>query len=242
MDRNQTIASCLSGVSGFVDTAGFVLLFGLFTAHVTGNFVLAGVAFALENRAEIWGRLGTLPVFALAVLLSAWISRTAKAQEQNGLAVLLLVEAAFLAAFEAAGILAGAGLHGGPSNPLVFVIGCLGVVAMGMQNGLMRVSLPSLAPTTVMTGNLTQATLDLLDFLAASDDAKGAIRVKLARTVPALCGFGAGAILGGITTAFVHFWSLTLPLFVLVALAHWVRQAQPNSKDPQFAATQPKTL
>jgi uncharacterized membrane protein YoaK (UPF0700 family) len=32
----------LSFVAAFVDTCGFVALFSLFTAHVTGNFVLIG--------------------------------------------------------------------------------------------------------------------------------------------------------------------------------------------------------
>ena len=35
-------STVLSFIAGYVDTAVFIGLFGLFTAHVTGNFVLIG--------------------------------------------------------------------------------------------------------------------------------------------------------------------------------------------------------
>lgn len=43
--RGERIDSCaLSFVAGFVDTCVFVGLFGLFTAHVTGNLALIGAS------------------------------------------------------------------------------------------------------------------------------------------------------------------------------------------------------
>src|SRR5882672_394828 len=53
-------------IAGFVDTCGFVALFGLFTAHVTGNLVLIGAAIA-EYHGGLIGKLLALPIFVLAV-------------------------------------------------------------------------------------------------------------------------------------------------------------------------------
>ena len=36
----------LGFLAGYADTLGFLALFGLFTAHVTGNFILIGAALA----------------------------------------------------------------------------------------------------------------------------------------------------------------------------------------------------
>lgn len=215
MDRDQKIGFALSGVSGFVDTAGFVLLFRLFTAHVTGNFVLAGAALALD-RDGIWGRLGTMPVFAVAVLLAAWIS---KRNHDGLLSRLLLVEAAFLFLFAIGGIVLSPSLTGGPDNPVVFLVASLGVIAMGIQNGTMRLALPANPPTTVMTGNLTNATMDSLEYFLAQGECRNIARKKLARTLPVLGGFTIGAIVGGTSAAFIHYWGVLLPCAVLVMLA-----------------------
>ena len=43
---NKYEDTILALIAGYVDTVGFVALFGLFTAHVTGNFVLIGAGVA----------------------------------------------------------------------------------------------------------------------------------------------------------------------------------------------------
>ena len=52
----------LSLTAGFVDTAGFLVLQGLFTAHVTGNFVTLGASPVLGTSGRIAKLLG-LSVF-----------------------------------------------------------------------------------------------------------------------------------------------------------------------------------
>jgi uncharacterized membrane protein YoaK (UPF0700 family) len=63
-DRLVPIA--LAFVAGFVDTCGFVALFGLFSAHVTGNFVLLGASL-IRPHAGVIAKLLALPVFMAAV-------------------------------------------------------------------------------------------------------------------------------------------------------------------------------
>ena len=62
------IAALLSFNGGFVDTAGFLGLAGLFTAHVTGNFVTLGAALVMGTHGII-GKVLALPVFIIAIAL-----------------------------------------------------------------------------------------------------------------------------------------------------------------------------
>lgn len=66
MEQERKISFALSFVSGFIDTSGFIALFGLFTSHVKGNLVLAGASFFDRNSA---GNLAEKLICCLFLLL-----------------------------------------------------------------------------------------------------------------------------------------------------------------------------
>src|SRR5258705_9930179 len=59
-------ATVLSGVAGYVDTAGFLALFGLFTAHVTGGLVTGGAVAVPRPTGVMLRRLALIPIFVFS--------------------------------------------------------------------------------------------------------------------------------------------------------------------------------
>jgi uncharacterized membrane protein YoaK (UPF0700 family) len=200
-------------VAGYVDTCGFIALFGLFTAHVTGNLVLIGAAI-VEHRGGLWGKLIALPVFVLAVALSRWLSLVLERRGRNAAVPLLAIQILFLCGF------LGVGLAATPITdfdaPLAVLAGMLGVTAMAVQNTTSRTIYAKYTPTTVMTGNVTQVVIDLVDRAAGrgTPEARGRVRKML----PAILAFTAGALLSAVLYTLVGFWCLLLPIAVLILL------------------------
>ncbi len=218
-DADRTTALLLSFVAGFVDTFSFVALFGLFTAHVTGNFVLIGAAVAGHGHAGVVGKLLALPVFVLAVAATRWLQR--RWTESPGAFVLL----------QCAGLLAfmGCGLAAGPvvdaDAAAAIVAGQLGVAAMAVQNVLSRSVFVHLGPTTVMTGNVTQVTMDLVDRLVAPGTSAGDA-ARIGKMWPPLVAFAAGAVGAGLLAGRLGFPALALPIALLLAI--WWRTRSPS--------------
>ena len=92
----------LSLNAGFVDTAGFLALQGLFTAHVTGNFVTLGASLVLGTSGAV-AKLLALPVFCVVVVLTRLLSSALLRINRPalkivlGLKIILLVAGAVLA-------------------------------------------------------------------------------------------------------------------------------------------------
>jgi uncharacterized membrane protein YoaK (UPF0700 family) len=235
----QVDASLLSYVAAFVDTAGFIGLFGLFTAHVTGNFVLIGSA-VVNRSGELLAKLLAMPVFVLAVAATAMVARSLHRRQRSAAPALFLSQGLLLAAAAvAAAVLPVA--HGADAAATI-VVGMLAVAAMAVQNALMRVELPKLPPTTVMTGNVTQVVIDWVTLRAGGrapfDSAEAAetteAQQRIRRMGPGIVAFTLGAASGAAAQAFIGFYSLLLPAALCGLLAWRLRgRGRPSQAVPE---------
>jgi uncharacterized membrane protein YoaK (UPF0700 family) len=221
--RGQAVESCvLSFVAGFVDTCVFVGLFGLFTAHVTGNFVLIGAAL-VHSSGDVAAKLLALPVFVLAVALTVKASDALRRARRKRVPPLLFAEAVLLLFAVGLTVVFGRPLH--PDDALALGAGMLAAAAMGLQNAMMRLELASLPSSTVMTVNVTQSAIDVVTMLSrrvdpATDAAKRAeASERFARMWPAMLSFTLGAACGAGGYALAGLMALAVPALLCIALA-----------------------
>src|ERR1700751_1701403 len=92
-----TLPLLLSLNAGYVDTAGFLALQGLFTAHVTGNFVTLGASLALGTSGAV-AKVLALPVFCAVVIATRLLGSLLLARHKAALQTLLRVEVLLLIA------------------------------------------------------------------------------------------------------------------------------------------------
>src|SRR5258707_14496535 len=187
--KNQRIAALLSFVAGFVDTAGFLGLQGLFTAHVTGNFVTLGATLVLGTHGAI-AKLLALPEFMLVVALVRLAGAALMARQWPAVRLLLIAKVVLLVAFFVLAVTLGP--FADSDAPAALVTGFAGVAAMAVQNAVQRIHLGSLPPGTLMTGNTTQAVLDAVALMrGAKSDQAQALRGRFNRMFAAVGWFAA---------------------------------------------------
>ena len=212
----SAIAALLSFNGGFVDTAGFLGLQGLFLAHVTGNFVTLGAALVLGHHGII-NKILALPEFILVIALARLAGIALRARKAPALRVLLAAEVVLLLAFFALAVTFGP--FENSDSPLALLTGFAGIAAMAVQNGLQRVHLGNLPPTTIMTGNTTQAVLDAVDLLTGQAVQTVETRARLIRVAASILYFAAGCAASALLYWLIGFWCLVLAVLVGAAAA-----------------------
>lgn len=195
--------------AGYVDTAGFLALGGLFAAHVTGNFVTLGAAL-IHGSAGAVSKLLALPVFCVVVVLARLASNALVARQQAPLRSLVAAHVLLLAL--AAALMLGYGPFADGDAPPAFAAGMLMVCAMAVQNAMQRMHLAQLPPSTLMTGNTTQVMIDLADLSRGlQGDARGAAMGRLRKMLPAIASFAVGCALAALAYVALGMWCFAPP-------------------------------
>jgi uncharacterized membrane protein YoaK (UPF0700 family) len=180
----------LSLTAGYVDTAGYLALQGLFTAHVTGNFVTLGASL-ISGTSGTLAKLLALPTFCVMIIVTRWLNYGLPARGLPALRTLLIFKVTLLAVAAALALRFGP-FSNGDSGPAL-AVGLTLVSAMAIQNAVHRIHLGSSPPTTLMTGTTTQIMIDVTDLTRdLPADKKQVARTRLARMTASVFAFAFG--------------------------------------------------
>lgn len=198
----------LSVNGGYVDTAGFLALQGLFTAHVTGNFVTLGATLAMGTSGAL-PKLLALPLFCIVVLLTRIIDISLKRAGRPALRpllagkLLLLIAAATFAVFH--------GRFGDADSGAALIMGMTLVAAMAIQNAVYRVHLAKSPPSTLMTGTTTQIMLDLAEILSSRRENAAGAYTRIKRMALSVLAFAFGCAAAAIGYILSPTWCFIVP-------------------------------
>lgn len=211
--RRVPLSVLLSFNGGYVDTAGFLALQGLFPAHVTGNFVTLGATVVMGGSGAL-PKLLALPVFCVVVLLTRIVGLLLGAGKPV-LKCLLATKVVLLFAAAIFALLYGP--FGNANSVANLVMGMTLVSAMAVQNALHRVYLSKSPPSTLMTGTTTQIMLDLAEIVAGEKGESAAqaySRVK--KMIVAVIAFALGCACAALATAVSPVWCFFIPAVLSV--------------------------
>lgn len=232
--QKALVALVLAWTAGVVDAVGYILLAGVFTAHLSGDSAAMAVHAGSHNWIEFLARGVPIPVFVIAVFVGGVLLETAaRVGVRRRLGLLIAVELALLLAFFLAA-LAQPGALIRSWRPLYFVLISVLAAAMGLQtSALQRVGGRTIR-TTYVTGMLTNFANEMVTWtlrswrLPASGSAREA-RLALRRAaflIELWMAFAAGALLGGFGEPLWKQWAL-LPAIGGLCVVLGVEAARP---------------
>ena len=203
----QWLPTLLSVIAGMVDVIGFLTL-GSFTAHVTGNIVVIGALIVRHSRLSP-SQILAVPVFIVAVA-ATWA--IAKASGKRGAALLrplLVIQFLLIACVFIFSIITKPSAH--PHGLTATIAAMIAVSSMACQFALLRLALPVAPSTAVMTGNLTNVVLALVDSSLQTEPLMESDSKRLRAALRLLVGFFVGSVLATATLMYLGDWAWSLP-------------------------------
>ena len=203
----EQLSILLTFCAGYCDAATFFGGQGIFSTHITSNFIVFVYDVLSKADAKSWLKLVTLPVFVIASFTAESIfSKTKNANR------LLLIEGLLLLLAGTVSIIFK--LWHVSTLWDVYLCTFTTVFAMSLQSAYSRVfSASSYGPTTAMTGNVTQLAIDIEKIVKLN----GAVnRRDLKKQATLVCGFFAGAVVGGIVAKEAGLAAVVIPAIIIL--------------------------
>ncbi len=203
----------LTIIAGYCDTVTFVAADSIFSAHVTGNFIVFAYQIIKGSDVHAWIKLLTFPVFILAVIVGGRI-----ALKSVNRYTILFWEGVILVLSGIASYVFG--YLENFSEWTMYAVAMSTVFAMGLQNAFGKLfAKETHGPTTMMTGNVTQASLDLGNLIKnGTNDADSLLSFK--KQLVTIFGFLIGCFLGAVAGKFFGLGTLILPGAAMI-ICYW---------------------
>jgi uncharacterized membrane protein YoaK (UPF0700 family) len=212
------LPTLLSVIAGMVDVIGFLSL-GIFTAHVTGNIVVIGALVVRHSRVNP-AQILAIPVFILAVAATWLIAKASGRRGASLMRPLLVIQFLLITCLLAFSVITKPSAH--PHGLTATIAAMIAVTAMGCQFALLRLALPVAPSTAVMTGNLTNAVLGLVDSSSRTQPLMENDSRRLTGALHLLVGFFVGCVLATAALMYLDDWAWALPA-ALAAVAAALR-------------------
>jgi uncharacterized membrane protein YoaK (UPF0700 family) len=218
----RRVVLLLGGSAGYLDAVGYLTL-GIFTANMTGNTVLLGIAIGQGNWPAMVRVLLALVAFVGGAAAGALVLRGRQMGSAFGL------EAVCLAVGVAAWLHLRQPYPGRViPDPTAFPLIALLSAAMGAQSAAVRRVGEQRISTTYVTGTLTSLAVDTVSGILARregtprpPDPAGSARSSLSLLIGIWTSYVAGAVAGGFAQQRWGFESVVLPVIVLAGMAAW---------------------
>jgi len=216
-------------IAGYCDTATFVHMDELFSAHVTGNFIIFAVAVARGLEPQDYLKIAIFPVFLLAVIIGTLLYRLGQEnKEKDNSRRLLVAMTALLVTCSLIStvfyFLRGTAELGW----LDILVTVLLVLALGIQNSIHHF-LPG-PLTTVMTGTVMNTTASFAEKLLLRRDPTSPDKPVKSLISPTrkMILFALGCILSAYATFQVGLVSIVLPTLIMLGVLVFETRPSPD--------------
>ncbi len=201
-------------IAGLVEVLGFLMLGGLFTAHITGNLVVIA-ALLVHGGSPTVPQVLAVPTYIAALVVVWLIARYSNMRGPELLRPLLLIEFLLLTGVLLLAI--SSDIQSNPNAEGATLAAILATSAIACQFAMMRLAVPGAPSTAVMTGNLTNSILSGLNMLAQGQPLLQPDPERFRKTSIIVAAFCIGGVAGALAFLLLRGWAWTLPVALSAA-------------------------